>query len=181
MTRTTALLLSALILPLAARAQSTPPVSSQTTEQPAKPTSTLEDDPQFKRLSPEQQELVRKMMGGVDNAIAADRNAPANPDDLKPRPAVPSVPGPAKTATANNVPPANTPAPAGCTALPVKKPKFHIPKSVQDAINKGAKNIGGKTGVDLDPNAPAQTVKDAQKNIPCPPAPTIPAAKPAHQ
>ena len=69
-------------------------------------------------------------------------------------------------------------APAGCDASPVKKPRFHIPKVIQDAINKQAKQVGSKTGVDVDPKAPAQAVKDAQQKLPpCPPA----AAKPANK
>jgi hypothetical protein len=159
--KTLFLLISALLCPLAARAQSTtPPPSAQ---QPAKPS--LDDDPQFKRLSPEQQKLVRQAMESLDKAVADQKNVPLNPDELKPRQPIPPAP-----------------APAGCIASPVKKPKFHIPKSVQDAINKQAKQLGGKTGVDLDPNAPAQTVNDAQKNIgnPCPPAPAA-APRPANK
>lgn len=75
--------------------------------------------------------------------------------------------------------PGAPPAQSGCAASPVKKPGFHIPKVMQDAINKQAKQVGKQTGVDLDPNAPSQAAKDAQKNIPCPPAipaPGLPAA-----
>jgi hypothetical protein len=161
MTRsTTLLLLTALLSCTGARAQSTPPPPA---EQPAKPNSTLDDDPQFKRLSPEQQKLVRQMMESLDKAVADEKKSGATP----------------KAAPANPAPLPNAPpAPAGCIASPVKKPKFHIPKTVQDAINKGAKNIGSKTGVALDPNTPAQTVNDAQKDIgkPCPPA-KAPASK----
>lgn len=155
--KTLFLIISALLCSVAARAQSTTQTAPPA-QQPANPYSALDDDPQFKRLSPEQQELVRQMMGSVDSAIAADKNTPPK--------AAPPAPAP-------NAQP-------GCTALPVKKPRFHIPKAVQDAINKQARQIGGKTGVDLDPNAPAQTVNDAQKKIgsPCPPAP---AAKPANK
>jgi hypothetical protein len=165
MKRTTALaIVSALLLPLAARAQSTPQTAPQSAQQPAKPYSSLDDDPQFKRLSPEQQELVRKMMASVDKAVAAEQNKPgATPKAAPPNPASNAQPG--------------------CTALPVKKPRFHIPKAVQDAINKGTKQIGSKTGVALDPNAPAQTVNDAQKDAqgkPCPASPA-PAPKPANQ
>jgi hypothetical protein len=59
-----------------------------------------------------------------------------------------------------------------------KKPRFH-PKAVQDAIDKQAKQIGGKSGVDLDSKAPGQVLKDAQGK-PCPSAPPAtptPAAK----
>jgi hypothetical protein len=149
--KTLLLLFSALLVPLAARAQtnpSTPPPSS----------GSIEDDPQFKRLSPDQQELVRKAMGNLDKAIADDRKNGANPD-TKPRLPVP-------------------PMQAGCDASPLKKPRFHLPKAVQDAINKQAKQIGGKTGVDVDPKAPAQAVKDAQEKLPpCPPAPAAKAEK----
>jgi len=98
-------------------------------------------------------------MEGVDKAVAADKNTP-------PKAALP--------APAPNAQP-------GCTALPVKKPRFHIPKGIQDAINKQTKQIGGKTGVDLDPNAPAQTVNDAQKDAQGNPCPASPAPKPANK
>ena len=166
--KTLFLLIAALFSCTGARAQSTAPqTTTPAAQQPAKPYSTLDDDPQFKRLSPEQQKLVRQMMESVDRAIAADqKNTGATPKAAPPYPA-----------------PNTQVAQAGCIATPVKKPKFHIPKTVQDAINKGAKNIGSKTGVDLDPNAPVQTVNNAQKNIPCPPAPAppAPAPKPANQ
>jgi hypothetical protein len=59
-----------------------------------------------------------------------------------------------------------------------RKPRFHIPRAVQDAINKQARTLSDKTGVDIDANAPAQTVNDAQGK-PCPPAPkTTPKATP---
>lgn len=160
MTRTLSLaLVSALLCQLAARAQSTPQAAPQSEQQQPKPYSTLDDDPQFKRLSPEQQELVRKMMESVNKAIAADEK------QTGPAPKA----APANPALVLNAQP-------GCTALPVKKPRFHLPKAVQDAINKQTKQIGSKTGVDLDPNAPAQTVNDAQGK-PCPTS----APKPANQ
>jgi hypothetical protein len=144
------LLTFALIVPLTARAQSPTPATRQ---QPAKRYSSLDDDPQFKRLSPEQQDLVRKAMGDLDKAVAAEQNTASGPAAAKPQPATPSTP-------------------AGCVASPVKKPRFHIPKAFQDAINKQAKQIGSKTGVDVDANAPAKAVKDAQAKLPpCPPAP----------
>lgn len=151
------LTLFALLASTGARAQSTTQAAPPA-QQPAKPYSTLDDDPQFKRLSPEQQEIVRKMMESADKAIAAEKKTGAPP----------------QAAPANPVPAPN--AQPGCTPLPMKKPKFHIPKSVQDAINKQTKQIGSKTGVDVDPNAPAQTVNAAQGK-PCP----APAPKPANQ
>jgi hypothetical protein len=148
------LLLSALIVPLTARAQS---ATQPTAPQPAKRYSSLDDDPQFKRLSPEQQDVVRKAMGNLNNAVATDRKAAPVPAGAKPQTATPS-------------------APAGCVASPVKKPRFHIPKAMQDAINKQAKQIGGKTGIDVDSNAPDKAVKDAQAKLsPCPPSPAVPA------
>ena len=152
--KTLFLLTFALIVPLTARAQSVTPA---TPSQPAKPVNSIEDDPQFKHLSPEKQELVRKAMQNIDNAVAQEqKNTPA-PAGTKPQ---------AATQT-------------GCVASPVKKPRFHLPKSVQDAINKQAKQIGNKTGVDVDANAPAKAVKDAQAKLPpCPPpAPAAPVKK----
>ncbi len=167
--KTLFLLSSALLAPVAARAQSTAPPPAQ---QPAKPYNTLDSDPAFARLPPEEQAWLRQTMAKLNKAVAdKDLNAitQIQQDIAKHQAAANPGPVPPK---APNLP--NTPAPAGCTALPVKTPKFHLPKPLQDAINKGAKNVGGKTGVDLDPNAPAQTVSNAQKNIPCPPAPAQP-------
>jgi hypothetical protein len=145
------LLFSALLCPLAVRAQ------SATTPQPTKQTTSIENDPQFKRLSPEQQDLVRKTMQNLDKAVAAEQKTAPAPAAAKAQPAAPSVP-------------------EGCIASPVKKPRFHIPKAFQEAINKQAKQIGGKTGVDVDPNAPAKAVKDAQEKLPpCPPSTASPA------
>ena len=161
--KTLFLLITALLSCTGVRAQSAPPPATQ---QPAKPYS-LDDDPQFKRLSPEQQKLVRQTMESLDKAVADDKKNGAPPKSI------PAGPAPPPNAQLQQ---------AGCIASPVKKPKFHSPKSVQDAISKGTKQIGGKTGIDLDPNAPAQTVKDAQ-GTPCPPAPAqpVPAAKPANK
>jgi hypothetical protein len=146
-TKTLLLLTFALLVPLAARAQSATPT---TPPQPAKRYSTLDDDPQFKRLSPEQQDMVRKAMGNLDTAIAVEQT-----NGSKPAPV----------------------AQAGCVASPIKKPRFHIPKAVQDAINKQAKQVSGKTGVDVDANAPAKAVKDAQAKLPpCPPSAAAPSA-----
>jgi hypothetical protein len=156
--KTLFLFISALLCPFAARAQSTTQTAPPA-QQPAKPYSSLDDDPQFKRLSPEQQELVRKTMASVDKAVAAEQNKPsATP---KPAPAPNAQPG--------------------CAALPVKKPRFHLPKPLQDAIDKQTKQLGSKTGVALDPNAPAQAVNDAQKDAQGKPCPASPAPKPANQ
>jgi len=62
------------------------------------------------------------------------------------------------------------PAQTGCPASPIKKPRFHIPKSIQDAINRRVKQINDKAGIELDPNAPGQVIKDAQQDKPCPAA-----------
>jgi len=103
------LLFSALLVPFAARAQTNPATLPPRA-------SSIEDDPQFKRLSPEQQELVRKTMQNLDKAVADDRKNGAN-SGLKPGLAVPF-------------------AQTGCTATPAKKPRFHRPKAVQDAIRQ---------------------------------------------
>jgi hypothetical protein len=152
--KTPTLLFTALLSFTGARAQST----QQPAQQQAAPYNTLDNDPAFKRLPPEQQELVRKIMANVDKAVADERTVSPT-----------ALPAPPKTATP----------PSGCVALPVKKPGFHIPKALQDAISKQAKQVSKQTGVDLDPNAPAQAVNDAQKGAPCPPAPA--ASKPANK
>lgn len=152
---------SALFLAAAARAQSSTPPAPQ----PAIPYNALDNDPAFKRLPPEQQEMVRKIMENTKAAIDAERSKPI-PSSKTTAPAIP----PMKPA-----PPAQS---TGCAVAPVKTPKFHIPKALQDAVNKQVKQVGKQTGVDLDPNAPSQAVKDAQKNIPCPPV-TPAAGQPA--
>jgi hypothetical protein len=136
------LLFSALLVPFAARAQTNPPA-------PQPPKASIEDDPQFKRLSPDQQEFVRRAMQNLDKAVAQERKDGANPGTKPGSPVQPAQPG--------------------CVAIPAKKPRFHLPKAVQDALDKQAKQIGGKSGVDLDSKAPGQVLKDAQGK-PCPPA-----------
>ncbi len=64
-----------------------------------------------------------------------------------------------------------------CTPAQPKKNPFvaHIPRGLQAAINKDARKIGDKTGVDLDPNTPATVLKDAQAQkaaSPCAKAPS---------
>ncbi len=168
-------LVSALFLPLAARAQSTTPAPPTAAQQQAKPHDPFEDDPAFKSLPPDEQAWMRNIRERLGKAIA-DQDAAAlvqiQQDIAKHRAAKAALASaPQKTGA-----PAATPSPgaptaqSGCAASPVKKPGFHIPKVMQDAINKQAKQVGKQTGIDLDPNAPSQAVKDAQKNIPCPPA-----------
>lgn len=164
--RTPILFITALLSFTGARAQSTTPAPLRTAQQPAPSQAPYEDDPVFKSLPPDQQELVRKVMENTKAAIDAERNS-GMPSKTPPL-AVPPVP-PVKPA-----PPAQ---PTGCAAAPVKPPKFHIPKALQNAINKQVKQTARQTGVDLDPNAPAQAVNDSQKNIPCPPVPAAPAQK----
>jgi len=147
-TKTLFLLTIALLPPLTARAQ---PPTQTAPQQPAKRYSGVDDDPQFKRLSPEQQELVRKAMQNLDKAVANDQKNPANPDDTKPRLPIPPVQ-------------------VGCPATPVK-PRFRLPKALQDAVNPG--KLKDMTGVDL-----GQAAKDAPKDAqgkPCPPSPAAPA------
>jgi hypothetical protein len=175
-------IVSALLLPLAARAQSTTPVPPPTAQQ-AKPHDPIEDDPAFKNLPPDEQAWMRNIRERLGKAIE-DQDAAAlvqiQQDIAKHRAAaakaaLPSAPTSPKIGAPGATPaPGAQSAPTGCIASPVKKPGFHIPKAMQDAINKQAKQVGKQTGVDLDPNAPAQAVKDAQKNTPCPPATPAP-------
>ena len=172
-------LVSALLLPLAVRAQSTTPAPPPTAQPNAKPSASLEDDPAFKRLPPDEQAWIRQTLDKVHTAIAQKDTAALDQvkQDIAKHQATAANPAPVPVPPKAAAPPAQAP-PSGCAALPVKPPKFHIPKPLQDAINKQTKQVSKQTGVDLDPNAPAQAVKDAQKNTPCPPAP---AQKPANQ
>jgi hypothetical protein len=152
--KTLLLLFTVLLAPLAARAQ-----TNATT-----PTGgAIENDPQFKRLSAEQQQLVRQIMDQVESAANAERaaqtaqpSAQAQPKTVKPNTAAPKAQA------------------GGCPADPPKKSRFHVPKALQDAINSG--KLGDLTGVNLDPSLKKDTPKDATGK-PCPPAP-VP-AKPA--
>jgi len=185
MTRTLSVaIVFALFFAAAARAQSTTP-APPSTQQPAKPAASLEDDPTFKRLPPDEQAWVKQILERAHKAMENQDFAALDQikQDINEHQAAALASAPASPKTGA---PATPQAPnaqnpqAGCTAGPVKKPGFHIPKAMQDAINKQTKQIGKQTGVDVDPNAPAQAVKDAQKNIPCPPSP-VPATKPANQ
>lgn len=184
MTRTLSLaIVSALFLPLAARAQSTTPAPPPAAQQTAKPSDGLENDPAFKRLPPDEQEWIRQTLDKVHTAIAQKDIAALDQvkQDIAKHQAAAANPAPLPAPPKAAAPNPQTP-PSGCAASPVKPPKFHIPKPLQDAINKQAKQVGKQTGVDLDPNAPAQAVKDAQKNAPCPPATSAPGqTKPANQ
>jgi hypothetical protein len=179
--KTLLLFVTALLFPTGMRAQSTTPTAPPSAQQPVKPGSSLDDDPAFKRLSPAGQEWVRQIMQQLNKAVA-DKD-PAAIDQIErdvekhqqANAVVAPAPAPPEKKTAS---PANAPAQSGCDASAIKKPRFHIPKAMQDAINKQARAIGDKTGVDVDPNAPAQAVSDAQGK-PCPPATkTAPKATP---
>src|SRR5579871_4229800 len=65
--KTLLLLISALLLPLAARAQT---ATSQPVEQAHKMTTGLDEDPGFKRLSPEEQAWTKSIFERLDKAIA---------------------------------------------------------------------------------------------------------------
>jgi hypothetical protein len=189
MKRTIAVFLGAVLLASALHGQtsstSTPagqsPVPPAPSAQPATPAN-LDD------LSPEQQAWLREIGVRLKKAIAEkdtaalDQIAKEAEDHLK---QIGATDPPLKYTYQQPAPTVNAQAPkaqpqqSGCVSEPVKKPRFHLPKKIQDAINKQTRQIGDKTGIDLDPNAPAQTIKDAQ-NKPCAPNPT-PNPKPANQ
>lgn len=66
--KTLLLLISVLLCPLAARAQTPTP---QPVQQPDNLTTRLNEDPRFKRLSPEEQAWTRNIIEKLDSAIAA--------------------------------------------------------------------------------------------------------------
>jgi len=160
------------------RAQSTTQPAPQTAQQPTKTPVSLEDSPVFKRLPPDQQEWVKQTMDRLNKAVA-DKDLAAidqiQQDIAKHQQANPPVvpaPAPAQKQTP---PPANVAANAkaaqsGCDATQPKKPRFSLTRAMQDAVTRQAAAISGKTGIAVDPNAPAQVINDAQGN-PCPPAP----------
>jgi len=119
--------------------------------------SGIEDDPQFKRLDSDSQKLVKQIMDNVENAAAAERAAQQTTP-----PAAPT--SPKKDAK----PDAAVKAQAGCPADAPKKSRFHLPKALQDAVNKG--KLGDLPGMNIDPNAKKDTPKDANGK-PCPPSP----------
>jgi hypothetical protein len=60
---------------------------------------------------------------------------------------------------------------------PPKGIRFHLPKTMQDEINKKFAGITKTTGVELTPPSPAELAKQAQK--PCPLPTTAPVTAPA--
>jgi hypothetical protein len=165
MKRTTTLaIVSALFFAAVGRAQSPTPSPSSAT-QPAV-ASGIENDPAFKRLPPDEQAWVKQILERTHKAIE-NQDAEAL-DSIKQDIAKHQA---AALASQKTGAPANAQnSQTGCTSGPVKKPGFHIPKALQNAIDKQAKQVSKQTGVDIDTNAPSQAVKDARKNIPCPPA-----------
>jgi hypothetical protein len=177
--KTLLLFLTALLSPTGMRAQSTTTTAPPSAQQPVKPGNSLDDDPAFKRLSPAGQEWVRQITDRLNKAVA-DKD-PAAIDqierDVEKHQQANAVVAPPPALPANAAAPKTPPAQSGCDASAVKKPRFHIPKAMQDAINKQASAIGNKTGVAVDPNAPAQVVSDAQGK-PCASPKTAPKATP---
>jgi hypothetical protein len=146
--KTLLLLFTVLLAPIAARAQTaTPP--------PIK--SGIEDDPQFKRLDPNSQKLVKQIVDNVENAAAAERAGQQPTTTVSPT--APKTEAKASTAVK---------APGGCPADAPKKSRFHVPKAFQNAINRG--KLGDLTGINTDPNAKKDAPKDSAGK-PCPPSP----------
>ena len=130
MYRNTTLALSfALLSFTAARAQqSTAPPNA--TEQAAKPDTDLENDPEFKRLPPNQQEWVRTMSARIHTAIA-DKDTTALEQigrDIDRHRA--GVDVPAKPILSHTQ--------GWCSPPPRKKPRFHLWLKRQDTANKNA-------------------------------------------
>ena len=134
----------------------------------------LEDNPEFKKLSPDQQDQVR-------NLYNAFRDAENNPStSIPPKPAAPPI-----------VPIPKTPPQTGCVAVPPKKPgvldklKQHAQRTLAIQAAKADARIAKQSGGNVDAGAQdATTTAMNQANqpkpcVPVPPPTTTP--KPANQ
>jgi hypothetical protein len=167
------LFLSAALLPSpAVKGQQTTQPQPQAAGQHASPAEeSFEDAPGFKRLSPEQQDQVRKMMANLHKAMEETRR---QLEQEQHQPATRQTPQ-------YNQTPAPPAAGAGCNATAPKKPGWlekhvHIkpPASVRSQINKTRAGIERKTGISPDVLSPDEIAKQKAAN-PCPPVtPTAP-------
>jgi hypothetical protein len=183
--KTLLLFFMALLSPVGMRAQSTTQPAPPVAQQPLKTPVNIEDSQAFKRLPPDQQEWVKQTMDRLNKAVA-DKDLAAIDQierdiEAHQKASLVPTPVPAPASAQKQTPPPATGAPkaaakTGCDTSAVKKPRFSITRAMQDAITKQASAISAKTGIAVDPNAPAQVVNDAQGN-PCPATPA-PATKP---
>lgn len=132
----------------------------------------LEDNPEFKKLSPDQQEQTRNLY----NAIRDAENNPAA--TIPPKPAAPPI-----------VPIPKTPPQNGCVAAPPKKPgfmdklKLHAQRTLAIQAAKADARVAKQSGGNLDAGAQDATttaMNQANQPKPCPPAPAT-APKPPQQ
>jgi hypothetical protein len=154
----TFLLSFALLASMALKAQTPQTNPKSSAEMPAVVTGDY-DDPAFKALPLEEQQFIRYAVSTMTKAFTDHDARAMGRLGLEITDVISAPPTYAF----------QKPATAGCDATPVKKPKIHLPRVLQDAINKNADKLNNKTGVQVDPNAPAQTIDKAQ-NTPCPPA-----------
>ena len=133
----------------------------------------LEDNPEFKKLSPDEQEQVRNLYNAFRDA---ENNPPAT---MPPKPAAPAI-----------VPIPKTPTPqTGCVAAPPKKPgvldklKQHAERTLAIQAAKADARIAKQSGGNVDAgaqDATATALTQANQPKPCPPAtPAVP--KPPQQ
>jgi hypothetical protein len=182
------LLLSlALVAPLALRAQTSTPSAVTPAAQPVEdPASrSLDNDPDFKKLSPEMQERVRQFQRELNEAIAAAKNDSAKDTAIKQLDSPPLKYTYAQAAPSNTPPPASAqPAkPSPCVVSP-KKPSLltKLKTQAEQALKKQAgkadaqitKQTGGKVDAGVQ-DATTTAVNQANQPDPCPPA------KPAKQ
>ncbi len=125
----------------------------------------LEDNPEFKKLSPDQQEQVR-------NLYNAFRDAENNALTPKPAPAIVPIP--------------KTPPQTGCVAAPPKKPGFmdklkqHAQRTLAIQAAKADARVAKQSGGNVDAGAQdATTTALTQANQPKPCTPATPAPGPA--
>lgn len=130
----------------------------------------LEDNPEFKKLSPDQQEQVRNLYNAVRDA---ENNAST------PKPAAPAI-----------VPIPKTPPQAGCIAAPPKKPgvldklKQHAQRTLAIQAAKADARVAKQSGGNLDAGAQDATttaMNQANQPKPCPPPPPPSQVRPPAQ
>lgn len=186
-------LLGALLAPPAIRAQTPSPTTQQNpsapaTAQPARPAN-LDDDPEFKKLSPEQKAWVRQMTERLNKAVndkdtaAIDQltqEAAKHQQESASANAVPHYvyqANASNNSATTNPPPANPASSSPCAVAP-KKPGFldklkqHAQRTLEAQAGKADAKINKASKGNVDAgvkDTATSAVNDANQTAPCPP------------